>query len=104
MICAAGCLVWLSKFNAAAPSPTVAQDLQRLKAQADLRAVNSVVLQTYGTQNAEKGFIYVPIDRAMDLIVVEWKDPAAGRSNLLMRAAIALEVPPAPETTNNPYE
>lgn len=101
----AGCwLASLAKFNADAPSPTASMDAQRLKARADIHAVNEVVLQTYGPQYPEKGFIYVPIERAMDLIVSEWKDPAAGRSNLLLRAALALEVPPPPQSTNNPYE
>lgn len=104
MTCAAYCLICLLKFNATMPSPTASQDLQRLKAKADIQEVSAVKLQTYGLQNPEKGIIYIPIDRAMDLTVAEWKNPAAGRSNLMARAAIALEVPPPPEATTNQYE
>ena len=104
IVCAACWMVSLSKFSAAAPLPTAARDQQRLKARADIHEISSAVLRTYGPQYPEKGFIWVPIDRAMDLIVTEWKDPAAGRSNLLLRAAIALEIPPPPGAATNQYE
>lgn len=90
----------LSRYNATVPSATASRDEQRLKALNEIHAAADQSLSTYGWQNMEKGVIAIPITRAMELMVSEWHDPAWGRSNLLYRASIALEVP----ETVSPYE
>jgi len=99
---AVGALVWLYRLNACAPSPFALRDSQRLEAGTNARAQSAIVLKTYGPQYPEKGFMWIPQDRAIDFVVEEWRDPVAGRSNLLWRAAIALEVPPSPNTNTSP--
>ena len=55
----------------------------------------------YAWQNKEKGLVRLPVDRALELFVVEWQDPAAGRAELIARVEAATAPPPEPE---NPYE
>ena len=43
----------------------------------------------------------VPVERAKELILQEWQNPAAGRSNLVARAAKAFAPAAA---AKNPYE
>ncbi len=97
-------VAWLALRNTQTPPPNQARVEQRLKLLTDLRGASEDVLQTYDWQNKEKGVVRVPIARAKELTAQEWKDPAAARSNLMARAAVALAVPPPPDAVPNPYE
>jgi hypothetical protein len=50
--------------------------------------------QNYGYVDAAKGQVRLPVERAMEVIVQEWKNPQAGRSNLLSRVEIFNKPPP----------
>jgi hypothetical protein len=52
------------------------------------------LLEKYDWQDQAKGFVRIPIERAKELVLEEWQDPAAARSNLMARAAKALPPPP----------
>jgi hypothetical protein len=69
---------------------------------AELNAHNKDLLENYGWVNPSRGVVRLPVDRALELTVKEWQDPAAGRSNLLARMERALPPTPAPATTNAP--
>ena len=74
------------------------QAAQREKTLATVRAETEQALKNYAWQDQAKGFVRLPIDRAMQLVLQEWKDPKAARSNLNVRADKAAEPPPkAPE-------
>jgi hypothetical protein len=80
------------------------QDQSRQKTLSEIHDAETRRLQTYDWQNREKGFIRIPIERAMDLTAIEWQNPAVGRSNLMARAAISLATPPPPPSATNQYE
>jgi hypothetical protein len=69
-----------------------------------LRAESAEALSSYGWQDPAKGFVRVPIARAIELTLQEWKNPGAGRSNLVARAEKAAELPPKPPEKPNPFE
>ena len=72
----------------------------RRKNLAELRAANEEVLHNpnFVWQDPAKGIVRMPIDRAMELALEYWKNPAAARSNLIARVEKATAVPPkAPE-------
>lgn len=94
-------LAWLLLRNTQMSPANQARVEQRLKMLSDLRAANEDLLQNYDWINKEKGIVRIPIARAKELILQEWKDPVAARSNLMARAAVALAVP---EPATNPYE
>ena len=50
-----------------------------------LRAENQAALTSYGWIDPAKGIVRLPVQRAMELSLQLWQDPAAGRSNLLGR-------------------
>jgi hypothetical protein len=71
---------------------------ERRKALTDVRAADAQALKSYGWQDQSKGIVRLPVDRAMELTLQEWKDPAAGRKELLSRLDKATAAPPkAPE-------
>ena len=77
---------------------------ERRKALADLRAANTQALANYDWQDQPKGVIRLPIRRAMELTLQEWKDPGTARSNLIARMEKANEVPPPPPEKPSVYE
>ena len=71
---------------------------ERKKALGDIRAEEARALNNHEVIDAGKGLVRLKIDRAMELTLEEYKNPAAARSNLTARANKAAEPPPkAPE-------
>jgi hypothetical protein len=85
------------------PAPlNLARAEERKKALAEIRAANEDGLNNYGWVDQGKGLVRLKIDRAIDLTLEEYKNPAAARSNLAARAAAAY--PPPPPPAPNKYE
>jgi hypothetical protein len=69
---------------------------QRKAALAEIRDANAKGLNNYDWQDQGKGIVRLKIDRAMELALEEYKNPAAARSNLIARAEKAFAPPPPP--------
>jgi hypothetical protein len=80
---------------------TAVRVAERVKNLKDVRDASAPVLVTYDWQDKTKDIVRVPISRAKDLVLQEWQNPAAARSNLMARATKAFAVAPPPP---NPYE
>lgn len=80
---------------------TQARVTERVKNLKDLQAATAPLLENYDWQDKAKDIIRVPIDQAKEIVLQEWQNPAAARSNLMARAAKAFAVAPPPP---NPYE
>ena len=94
-------LVWLMRAYTQPPSLAEARAAVRMKIKAEFDAANAPLLNGYDWADKDKGFVRVPVERAKELILQEWQNPAAGRSTLLQRAA--KEFAPA-VAAKNPYE
>lgn len=74
-----------------APPPLdQARAAERAKALAETRADDKAGLTTYEWQPPDgkaKGIVHIPIERAMELMASEWKNPADGRKKLLANQA-----------------
>jgi hypothetical protein len=66
--------------------PTQARALERRGFLKEIKAADQDTLTTYGEVSKTKGFYRVPIKRAEEIVLKEWQNPAAARSNLLARA------------------
>lgn len=91
-------LVWLMKhYTAAAPLGTDRAEIRR-KALSELRAANTEILYSpnYVWKDQAKGVVRLPIDRAVELSVQLWQNPAAARSNMIARVEKATAVAPPP--------
>ena len=76
----------------------------RLKNMADYKAATAEAINNYGWVDPVKGIVRLPMDRAMELTVREWQNPAAARSNLIERVTKATALPPKPPEKPNVYE
>jgi hypothetical protein len=69
-----------------------------------LRAEEAKTLNEYDWQDQAKGIVRLPITNAMELIVREYQNPAAARSNLSNRVEKATAAPPKPPEKPSQYE
>jgi hypothetical protein len=97
-------LVWLMRSYTNAPSTMETRSAERRQILTEFSAANAPLLEKYDWQDQAKGFVRVPIDRAKELILEEWQDPAAGRSNLMARAAKEFAPAPKAPEKKNEYE
>jgi hypothetical protein len=97
-------LVHLMQSYTAAPSITAARVAERLQIKSDFNAANAPLLEKYDWQDQAKGFVRVPVERAKELVLEEWQDPLAARSNLMARAAKEFAPAPKPPEKKNVFE
>jgi hypothetical protein len=94
-------LVWVM-YHYTRPEPVdQAHVAGRYKNLAELNAQAKDALENYAWIDPAKGLVRLPVARAMELTVSEWQNPAAGRSNLLLRLAKAMPKPPQLQQTNS---
>lgn len=87
------------------PAPVGANRVEeRYKFLQDQRAADAKALNEYDWQDKDKGVVHLPVQRAVELTLQEWQNPAAARSNLISRMEKATAVPPPPPAKPNPYE
>jgi len=77
---------------------------ERRQALIEMRAATAQELQEYGWRDQGKGLIRLPVARAMEVALQEWKNPAAARSNLIARVEKATAAPPKPPEEPSIYE
>jgi len=58
---------------------------ERRKNLVTIQAEADHALKNYAWQDQAKGLVHLPIDRAMELTLQELQNPAAARSNLMLR-------------------
>jgi hypothetical protein len=97
-------LARLMQSYAGAPSIAATRAAERMQIMSEYKAANEPLVDNYDWQDQAKGFVRVPIARAEELVLQEWQDPAAARSNLMARAAKAFALPPKPPEKKNEYE
>lgn len=91
-------LIWVMYHVAPPPPVDSAHWADRKRNLAELNAQNLDLLENYGWMDQNKGVVRLPIDRAIELTIKEWQNPAAARSNLITRADFA--APPAAATNS----
>jgi hypothetical protein len=97
-------LVALMRHYTAAPSLSEDRAAERMKILADFKAANAPLLDKYDWQDKDKGIVRIPVDRAKELVLEEWQNPAVAHSNLMERAAKAFAPAPKPPEKKNEYE
>lgn len=71
---------------------------ERSKARTELTAANAQALGSYGWADQAKGVVRLPVERAMQLTIQDYKNPEAARSNMVSRIDVLTAPPPkAPE-------
>src|SRR5947208_515684 len=95
-------LVWAMHRYTQPPPLGEARATERAKALSEVRAAEKDTLENVAWINQSNGIVRLRIDDAMNLVLREWQNPAAARSNLLARTAKAY--PPPPPPPKSPFE
>ena len=96
-------LVWvMQRYTQPAPV-NQARVAERKKFLAEIRAAEADALNNYGWVDQAKGLVRLPVGRAMEITLDEWKNPALAHSNMAARAEKAY-APPATPAAPNPFE
>jgi len=99
-----GGLVWLMRYYTEAPPVFAQRSAERLQILHDIREASAPLVDNYDWQDQTRGVVRIPLDRAKELSLQEWQNPAAARSNLMARAAKAFAPLPKPPEKKNEYE
>ena len=97
-------LVWAMQRYSQPPPLGQERIALRKKALAEMRAAEASELGSYGWIDQGKGVVRLPIDEAMKLVLRDWQNPAAARSNLIARVEKAVAVAPPAPPKPSPYE
>ena len=96
-------LIALMYYYTQPPPEDHAHWTERKRNLTELNAQNRDLLENYGWMDKNRGVVRLPIGRAMELTVQEWRNPAAARSNLLARLQnVVPVVVPATASSNAP--
>lgn len=91
-------------YTAPAASKAPARAKERADKLAEVRKESAEALGSYGWQDKTKGLVRLPVDRAMELTLQRYKNPAVSRSNLIERVEKATALPPKPPEKPSPFE
>lgn len=97
-------LIWATKQYTQPKSITANRAKERVENLQSIKEAVAPVLNEYGWQDQEKGFVRVPIKRAMELTVKEWQNPAEARAQLISRMEKATALPPPPPEEPSAFE
>jgi hypothetical protein len=89
-------MAWMSSLLIARSS-TPAVDHKRAEQRRldaiEVQSTSKDLLNNYAWQDQGKEIVRIPVQRSMELMVQEWKDPKEGRAKLLDQVKKANEVP-----------
>jgi hypothetical protein len=77
---------------------------ERAAALENVKTNGIATLTSYDWRRKDQGIVRIPIDRAKQLIVQEWQDPADARKEMLARAAKSFAPPPKQPEKKSEYE
>jgi hypothetical protein len=100
-------LVWVMQQYTKPAPVNQARVAERKKYLTEIRAAEADALNNYGWVDQAKGLVRLPVNRAMEVVLDEWKNPATAHSNMAARAEKAYAPPPvapAAPAAPNPFE
>lgn len=70
----------------------------------ELRVADEQSLTAYAVVNADKGIYQIPIERAIETMIREWKNPQEALARMASRVDLATAVPPPPPEAPSEFE
>ncbi len=97
-------VLWLNREEVRAPRVGAERAVLRKQNLADSCAEGTATLSSYAVVNAEKGIYQIPIERAIETMIREWKQPQKALGVLSERVDLATFVPPPPPEAPSEFE
>jgi hypothetical protein len=102
--CLLAALILAMKHSVHPPAIDADPAATRAKALAELRTAESNALNHVGWIDQNRGLVRLPISVALQMTENEWQNPAAARSNLIVRVEKATAPAPVAPAKPNPFE
>jgi len=99
-----GFLIWATREYTRPGSIHKNRAAERMENLAAVKEAAAPLLTEYGWRDQEKGFVTIPVERAMELTIKEWADPKAARALLIQRVEEATQAPPPPPEEPSEFE
>ena len=97
-------VLWLTRDEVRPQAIGSERAIVRHKNLEDVRTANKTILTGYGVVNAEKGIYQIPLERAIETMIREWKKPEAALKVMSDRVDLATALPPAPPEVPSEFE
>jgi hypothetical protein len=97
-------LLWLTREEARPQAIGSHRAVIRHKNLEEVRVANEAAVNGYSVVNAEKGIYQIPVERAIDAMIREWKKPEAALKLMSDRVDLATALPPAPPEVPSEFE
>ncbi len=97
-------VLWFTRDEARAPLVGSDRAVLRHQNLAENCAEGEAALTSYAVVNAEKGIYQIPVDRAIETVIREWKQPQKAVEVLAERVDLATFVPPPPPEAPSEFE
>jgi len=97
-------VLWLTRNAARPPEVGAARAALRAKNLDEVRLAGEAALTSYGVVNANEDIYRIPIDRAIEMMIREWKQPERALQTLAERVDLATAVAPPPPEAPSEFE
>ncbi len=97
-------ILWLTRDDARPKGVGAARAAERATNREEVEAAQADQLKSYAVVNAEKGIYQIPIDKAVETMIREWKQPEAALKRMGERVDLAVFVPPPPPEAPSEFE
>jgi hypothetical protein len=97
-------LMYRERHKAHAQPIGFARAEERSKALNDVKTNGIATLDSYDWRRKDQGIVRIPIERAKQLTVQEWQNPAAARKEMLARVAKSFAPAPKQPEKKSEYE
>ena len=97
-------VLWLTRDEARPQAFGSERAVVRHKNLEEVRAANEVALTGYGVINSEEGIYQIPVERAIETMIREWKNPEEALKQMSDRVDLATALPPAPPEVPSEFE
>lgn len=101
---ALGAILWQTRDAARPETIGGSRAYLRKEKLSDLRTTETGSLNGFAVVNAEKGIYQIPIDRAIEATIREWRNPEEALARMASRVDLATAVPPPPPEAPSEFE
>lgn len=97
-------ILWVTRDAARPPVVGGARAAERQANRAELQVKSQDAYSSYSVVNADEGIYQIPVEKAMETVVREWKQPNEALQQLADRVDRATALPPAPAEAPSDFE
>ena len=97
-------VLWYTRDQARPTAVGSARAQVRHENLAEIQAASDAAVNSYGVINADKGIYQIPVDRAIETMIREWKQPEEALKVMSDRVDLATTLPPPPPEAPSEFE